>query len=158
MGRLAGRAKNRDAPSTAGVIEKLKSRKVALDAAHDWLRGAEQLKLLKASKRASSRRAGAAHDPRCERGGIRGGAGRGWTGGPYCHICAGTGLTPATSAPGLGLAPATSAPVLGSPLPHLRRGLGGGGLDRRRGSGRSTIARMDVAARHVGDVGGSAAS
>ena len=27
-----------------------------------------------------------------------------------CHICTGTGLTPATSAPGLGLAPATSAP------------------------------------------------
>jgi hypothetical protein len=61
------------------------------------------------------------------------------------HICvlrAGTGLTPATSAPGLGsprpqlhrdrgrpcyicagtgLAPATSAQGLGSPLPHLRR-------------------------------------
>ena len=102
MGRLAGRAKNRDAPSTAGVIEKLKSRKVALDAAHDWLRGAEQLKLLKASKRASSRRAGAAHVPRCERGGIRGGAlvdrrpvlphlRRDWA--RPAHICAGTGLT-----------------------------------------------------------------
>ncbi len=101
------------------MIEKLKSRKVALDAAHDWLRGAEQLKLLKASKRASSRRAGAAHDPRCERGGIRGGAGvdrrpvlshlrRDWA--HPTHICAGTGLAPPTSAPGLG-----------SPRPHLRR-------------------------------------
>ena len=59
-----------------------------------------------------------------------------------CHICTGTGLTPATSAPGLGsppphlhrdwanpchicagngLTPATSAPGLGEPLPHLRR-------------------------------------
>ena len=48
------------------------------------------------------------------------------------HICAGTGLTPVTSAPGLGSPPATSAPGLGSPLatsapgrgsplPHLRR-------------------------------------
>jgi hypothetical protein len=49
-----------------------------------------------------------------------------------CHICAGTGLThatsapglgsaAATSAPGLGSAAATSAPGLGSPMPHLRR-------------------------------------
>jgi hypothetical protein len=49
-----------------------------------------------------------------------------------CHICAGTGLTPATSAQGLGLTPATSAQGLGltpatsalglgSPLPHLPR-------------------------------------
>jgi hypothetical protein len=62
-----------------------------------------------------------------------------------CHICAGTGLTPATSAPGLGsplprrhrdwahpshvctgtaLTPATSAPGLGSPLANLHRDLG----------------------------------
>ena len=48
-----------------------------------------------------------------------------------CHICTGTGLTAATSAPGLGspchictgtgLAPATSAPGLDSPLPQLHR-------------------------------------
>ena len=59
-----------------------------------------------------------------------------------CHICTGTGLTAATSAPGLGsprphlrrdwshrchicigtgLTAATSAPGLGSPLPHLHR-------------------------------------
>ena len=37
-----------------------------------------------------------------------------------CHICAGTALAPATSAPGLG-SPATRAPGLGSPRPHLRR-------------------------------------
>jgi hypothetical protein len=47
------------------------------------------------------------------------------------HISAGTGLTPATSAPGqarrfnicteTGLTPATSAPGLGSPRSHLRR-------------------------------------
>jgi hypothetical protein len=62
-----------------------------------------------------------------------------------CHICTGTGLTPATSAPGLGsplphlhrdranpchictetaLAPATSAPGLGEPLPLLCTGTG----------------------------------
>jgi hypothetical protein len=40
--------------------------------------------------------------------------------GPPGHICAGTGLTPATSASGLSSSPATSAPGLGSPLPHLR--------------------------------------
>jgi hypothetical protein len=41
-----------------------------------------------------------------------------------CHICAGTGLTPATSAPGLGLAPLpTSAPRLGSPPPTSAPGL-----------------------------------
>jgi hypothetical protein len=38
-----------------------------------------------------------------------------------CHICTGTGLTPATSAPGLGSPVATFAPGLGSPLPHLHR-------------------------------------
>jgi hypothetical protein len=39
-----------------------------------------------------------------------------------CHICSGTRLTPAKSAPGLTrLTPATSAAGLGSPLPHLRR-------------------------------------
>ena len=37
-----------------------------------------------------------------------------------CHICTGTGLTPATSAPGLGTCPPTSAPELGTPRPHLR--------------------------------------
>ncbi len=36
-----------------------------------------------------------------------------------CHICAGTGRTPATSAPGLGSTLPTSAPGLGSPLPRL---------------------------------------
>ncbi len=41
-----------------------------------------------------------------------------------CHICTGTGLTPATSALGLGLTAATSAPRPGSPLPHLHRGTG----------------------------------
>ena len=44
--------------------------------------------------------------------------------GRACHICAGTGLTAATSAPGTGLTPPTSAPGLGSPLPHPRPGLG----------------------------------
>ena len=34
------------------------------------------------------------------------------------HICAGNGLTPATSAPGQGSRCATSAPGRGSPLPH----------------------------------------
>jgi hypothetical protein len=42
----------------------------------------------------------------------------------YAHICAGTGLNPATSAPGPGLHPATSAPGPGSPPPHLRRDQG----------------------------------
>ena len=37
------------------------------------------------------------------------------------HICTGSGLTPATTAPGTGLTAATSAPGLGSPLPHLHR-------------------------------------
>ena len=37
---------------------------------------------------------------------------------PAAHICTGTGLTPATSAPGPGLIPATSAP--GSGLQQLR--------------------------------------
>ncbi len=40
---------------------------------------------------------------------------------PPCHICNGTGPTPATSAPGLGSGLATSAPGLGSALPHLHR-------------------------------------
>jgi hypothetical protein len=65
-----------------------------------------------------------------------------WDSAHRFHICAGTGLTPPTTAPGLGsplphlcrdwahpchicagtgLAPPTSAPGLGSPLPHLRR-------------------------------------
>ena len=42
--------------------------------------------------------------------------------GPHpCHICAGTGLTPATSAPGLGSPRATSALGLGSPPTHICR-------------------------------------
>jgi hypothetical protein len=38
-----------------------------------------------------------------------------------CHICTGTGLTAATSAPGLVSPAATSAPGLVSPRPHLHR-------------------------------------
>ena len=38
-----------------------------------------------------------------------------------CHICTGTRLSPATSAPRLGSPVPTSAPRLGSPLPHLHR-------------------------------------
>ena len=56
-----------------------------------------------------------------------------------CHVCTGTGLTPATSAPGpgsrlphhachictgTGLTPATSAPGPGSRLPHLHACIG----------------------------------
>ncbi len=37
------------------------------------------------------------------------------------HICTGTALAAATSAPGTGRTPPTSAPGLGSPLPHLHR-------------------------------------
>jgi hypothetical protein len=40
---------------------------------------------------------------------------------PAAHICAGTGLTPPTSAPGPGSPAPTSAPGPGSPRPHLRR-------------------------------------
>jgi hypothetical protein len=39
----------------------------------------------------------------------------------HTHICTGTGLAPATSAPGLCSPPATSAPGLGSPLQNLRQ-------------------------------------
>ena len=38
-----------------------------------------------------------------------------------CHICAGTGRTPATSVPGLGVPLPHLHPGLGVPLPHLRR-------------------------------------
>ncbi len=47
-----------------------------------------------------------------------------WGPSPACHVCTGTGLTPATSATGLGSPCTTSAPGLGLPLPHLHRGLG----------------------------------
>jgi hypothetical protein len=52
-----------------------------------------------------------------------------------CHICTGTGPTPATSAPGTGLSPATSAPGLGSPRPNLHRGPGSPRPHLHRGLG-----------------------
>ena len=56
------------------------------------------------------------------------------------HICAGTGLTPPTSAPGLGLTPATSAPGLGAALEP-------GGTTSTRSSRHRTGARLARASR-----------
>ena len=56
-----------------------------------------------------------------------------------CHICSGTGPTPATSAPGLG-----------SPLPHRRQDLAGAHQELR-GGGRLAQQKLNAQRRQVGD-------